>query len=378
MTPAKKSKSSSTDLARIAWVSDVHLGNQRVPARKILTYLRSLFNKETIHKYRAIVISGDLFDKRLPHDSQEVFDIHEWMCEFVELSVIPEIPVSIIILKGTVSHDQNQPKWFVSVSNALKHLGADLKYYDEITVDVMWEGGPTCLYIPDEMNHDASVTYAEAVEVMKMYGVDKVDVACMHGMFHFQEPIRTVTSHDEEKYHAIVRFLIVIGHHHTHARSGIIRVPGSIERLRFNEEEDKGHYECVFSLTKGVVEEEFIVNKNAEIFSMFDVQGWSYDQVIALLDSKNHLPDGSRLRLKATRYDEAVTGLSGIKNKYPHFRIDTKRVDLEKAQTDTVELIKRPVMTTIRPDTLKGLLLPRLPNVSAETMKIADLILDEL
>jgi len=368
-------KPSATDSVRIAWISDVHLVHRRVKIKKQLDYLRSLFNRNTISKYRAIVCSGDLFDKRIPHDSEEAIQISFWMTDLCELA--KEFGVAIVFLHGTPSHDQGQPRWIVAINETIAKIGADVRYYDKITVDKLYPGGPNTLFIPDEMNHSADVTYKEAVEAIKMAGLDQVEVAVMHGMFHYQEPIRTVVSHDEEKYHEIVKHLIIIGHHHTHTKFGIIRVPGSMERLRHNEEEDKGHFETIYSPTLGVLEEEFIVNEKAEIFATINMEGWPLNQVYAHIESLNHYPDGSRLRLEVSRHDEAYSSMPGIKNRFPHFNIEPKPTEMVKLSKEVADLIDRPVMTGIRPDTLKGLVMPRIKGVSAETMKVVESILDE-
>lgn len=368
-------KPSATDAVRIAWISDVHLGHRRVKIKKQIAYLESLFNRETMSKYRVIVCSGDLFDKRLAHDSDEALLISFWMTDLCELAL--EFKVSIVFLEGTPSHDQRQPRWIIGINEKIGKIGADVRYYDKITVDELYPGGPSTLFIPDEMNHSADLTYKEAVEAIKLAGLDKVKVAVMHGMFHYQEPIRTVVSHDEEKYHEIVEHLIIIGHHHTHTQFGIIRVPGSTERLRHNEEEDKGHLETVYSPTQGVLEEEFIVNKNAEIFATINMEGWPLDQVNAHLNGLSQYPDGSRLRLQVSRYDEAYTALHGIKNRFPHFSIELKPTEVVKDSKEVTDLIDRPVMTSIRTDTLKGLVMPRIKGLSSETMKVVESILDE-
>lgn len=371
-----KKKSFPTDAVRIAWISDVHLAHRRVKIKKQLDYLRSLFNRATISKYRVIVCSGDLFDKRIPHDSEEAIQISFWMTDLCELA--KEFGVALIFLEGTPSHDQRQPRWIVAINEQIAKIGADVRYYDKVTVDKLYPNGPNVLFIPDEVNHSADLTYKEAVEAIKLAGLDQVEIAVMHGMFHYQEPIRTVVSHSEEKYHEIVKHLIIIGHHHTHTQFGIIRVPGSTERLRHNEEEDKGHFETVYSPTEGVLEEEFVVNKNAEIFATIDMEGWPLDQVYAHLEGLNHYPDGSRIRLKVSRHDEAYSALIGIKNRYPHFNIETKIAEMVKTSQESADLIGRPVMTSIRQDTLKSLVMPRIKGVSAETMKVVESILDGL
>jgi len=369
-----KTKPLATDAVRIAWISDVHLAHRRVKIKKQLDYLRRRFNRKTMHKYRAIVCSGDLFDKRIPHDSEEAIQISIWMTELCELA--KEFNVSLVFLLGTPSHDQGQPRWIVIINEEIAKIGADVRYYDKVTVDKLYPDGPNALFIPDEVNHSSDLTYKEAVEAIKMAGLDKVEIAVMHGMFHYQEPIRTVVSHSEEKYHEIVKHLIIIGHHHTHTKFGIIRVPGSMERLRHNEEEDKGHFETVYSPTEGVLEEEFIVNTDAEIFATINIEGWPLDQVYAHLNSLSHYPDGSRLRLAMSRHDEAYTALPGIKNRFPHFSIESKNIEVEKQIKETADLIDRPVMTSIRPDTLKSLVMPRITG-DAEVLKVVEAILDE-
>lgn len=356
----------------IANISDVHLGHGRVPTTKILERLDTTFSNEGLAFLDVIVISGDLFDKRLPHDGEDAVMISRWARRF--LLRCAKNGVALRILEGTPSHDQRQSRWILEY-NEMTGNQTDVKYYESITIDELVPGGPTVLYIPDEVNHDANKTWNEVVEYMREHSYTSIDFAVMHGMFTFQEPIRSVTSHIEERYESIVKHRIMIGHHHTHAQSGKIVVPGSIERLRHNEEEDKGHYQFSFSKTRGLFNEYFIINEQATVFTTFNVEGKSYEEVRSLFSGLEHLPNGSHLRLKLSRNDDVYASMVKFKNEFPHFKITTKPVEAEAHIHETIELVDRPVMTSIRPDTIEDLLWPKIGPVSDKVKMAIDRVL---
>lgn len=351
----------------VAVISDVHLGHGRVWASTIVDGLEVAFDEERMKAIRALIISGDLFDKRLHYDSDDARVITRWMERLCRLA--KRHGVSIIILEGTPSHDHRQSRWMLHC-NEMSGANADVRYYEGIQIDELWPGGPTCLFIQDEANHDANKTWKQVCDLMKEKGLTMVDFAVMHGMFTFQEPIRSVSSHSEERYESIVRHRIIIGHHHFPAAFGKIRVPGSVERLRFNEEHAKGHYQFTYSVANGVTNETFIINEKATIFTTFDVVGWKYDKVVALMKKHQHAPPRSNYRFKLSRVDETYTGLSRIKAMFPQFSFHIKVIEATAKAELTDNLIDTPVMTSIRPDSLSSLLLPRFEGVSDEVMAV--------
>lgn len=346
-------------------ISDVHLGHGRVKSSVIIDYLEHVLRPEVLEVTRAVVISGDLFDKRLSFDSEDAFTIGRYLDRLTKSCA--RFKVSLILLEGTPSHDNRQSRWLLHY-NAISNHGADVRYYEKIEIDYLYEGGPLTLFIPDEVNHDATKTWKQVVELMELRGVDQVDVAVMHGMFTFQEPVRSVSSHLEERYESIVKHLIIIGHHHKPARFGKIRVPGSPERLRYNEEHDKGHYQFTFSLKEGVIDEVFVVNDEATVFTTYPMVGKTYAEIETLLKTLDHLPDGSHLRFEMSRNDEAYPALAKLRAAFPQFDISAKPIEAHMPTENTDHLVDTPVMTSIRPDNLSELLLSRVTDEPDEVM----------
>lgn len=356
---------------RVAVISDVHLYHSRVKTVKIIGEIDREFPDERLETLTHIVISGDLFERRLPFDSDDGFKITRWMGRFARK--LKKYGVTLLILEGTPSHDHRQSQWFVLL-NELAHIGADIRYYDSLTIDTLYEGGPTVLYVPDELNHDANKTWKQVNELMRLKGLTKVDFAVMHGMFTFQEPIRTVVSHTEERYEDIVNHRILIGHHHTPVACGKIRVPGSFERLRHNEEEDKGHFQ--FSLLDGeIVDETFIINDAATLFTTLDVVGRTFVEVLDTLKSCDLFPAGSFVRLKLSRRDAAYVSFRQLKDDFPHLNLTHKTVDTDDHVSEGDDLIERPTVTAIRPDTLPDLLRPRFVGAGSEVMAAIERIM---
>lgn len=356
---------------RVVVLSDVHLGHRKVRAKKIISTLDKILSVERLQHVSAVVITGDLFDRQLQFDSEEAYQIGSWICRL--LRNCKRCNVSLRILLGTPSHDCRQSGWVVQLNEDCQ-INADVKYYDKITVDPLYKDGPVALWIPDEINHDASITYRQALEVMSEYGVSEVDFSFMHGMFRFQEPIRTISSHSEDSYEAITRLRIVIGHHHTHVTNGKIVVPSSTERLRMNEEEEKGHYQ--FSVINGqVVNEYFIPNRDATIFSTIDVVGLSYKEALAKLEPLRELPDGSNLRLLLTRQCDAFVSFTKLAASFPQFKFTHKLKDIDTGPISSSAIIERKMMTSIRPDTIRSLLEPKFADVPADIRQEIDSIL---
>lgn len=350
-------------------LSDVHLGHDRVRCRKMIEDLEFFLPPERLAAIDFIIITGDLFDKRLPHDGDDAYLIGRWMERLLRLCVTHN--VKIRILEGTPSHDQRQSRWMVTY-NEIMQLGADVKYYDELSVDELFPAGPTALYIPDEVNHDANRTWLEVSELMQTKGVEKVNFIFSHGFYRFQTPASVISAHDEDRYEAICTDLIVNGHDHTHKVKGKIRVPGSPDRHMMGQEEDKGFLQFSYSPERGVFDELFVINHRAVIHTTLDVVGKTQAEVEKILIDLEGSPDGSNFRLKVSRTDESYANFARLKTRFPHFKLSNISVESKK----TIEVYQaakaRPILTSIRPDTLAGLTLPKLTHLSPEALKVAE------
>src|SRR5690606_5000349 len=125
------------------------------------------------------------------------------------------------IVEGTRSHDHRQSQLFQFINN-LAFIDADLHYHDELSIIEVYPGY-TALLVPDEVNHDASVTSQQVQALLDNRGLDQVDFTFMHGMFRYQAPIETPVSHNEEFYTRITKYRVVVNHIHTPTANGIIR-----------------------------------------------------------------------------------------------------------------------------------------------------------
>lgn len=352
-------------------LGDVHLGHRKVRSKKIIAVLDEILHPDRLKNISVVVINGDLFDRQLAYDSDDAWVITRWIERFLRAS--KKAGVIVRILLGTPSHDCRQSQWIPLLNEAFE-INADVRYYDKVTVEPLCDNGPLALWVPDEVNYDASKTWNQVVEVLREYGTETVDFSFMHGMFRFQEPIRTISSHSEDRYESITKHRIVINHHHTHVSNGKIVAPGSPDRLRMNEEEDKGHYQCSL-INDEIVDEYFIVNDKATVFSTINVEGLSFNQTLEKLKQYADLEEGSNLRLAMTREDDAFISFNKIANVYPQFKFTHKLLDIDTGPVSSSAIIERQSMTSIRPDTIRKLLEPRLEGVPADVMQEIDEIL---
>lgn len=350
-------------------LSDVHLGHDRVRCHKMIADLEFFLPPERLTAIDFIIITGDLFDQRLPHDGDDAYLIGRWMERLLRLCVIHN--VKIRILEGTPSHDQKQSRWMLTY-NDIMGLGADVKYYEDLSIDELFPGGPTALYIPDEVNHDANRTWVEVNELMRDRAMDKVNFIFSHGFYQFQTPASVISSHNEERYESICTDLIVNGHDHTHKVKGKVRVPGSPDRHMMGQEEDKGFLQFSYSKTRGVFDELFVINHRAVIFTTLDVVGKTQVEVEKILTALEDAPDGSNFRLKVSRLDESYANFARLKARFPHFKLSNQSVESKKTSEAYQAAKERPILTSIRPDTITGLALPKLTHLSPEALKVAE------
>lgn len=350
-------------------LSDVHLGHKRIHCRKMIEDLEFFLPPERLAAIDFIIITGDLFDQRLPHDSDDAFLISRWMERLLKLCVTHN--VKIRILEGTPSHDQRQSRWMVTY-NEIMQLGADVNYYDDVTIDELFPGGPSVLYIPDEINHDANKTWVEVSELMRDRAMETVNFIFSHGFYSFQTPASVISSHNEERYESICTDLIVNGHDHTHKVKGKIRVPGSPDRHMMGQEEDKGFLQFSYSKEKGVFDEIFLINHRAVIFTTLDVVGKTQVEVEKILADLEDKPDGSNFRLVLSRADESYANFARLKARFPHFKLSNTTTESKKTIEVFERKIDRSTITAIRPDTLAGLALPKLTHLSPAALKLAE------
>lgn len=306
----------------VAVTGDIHLHHPRVPTRRIIQHLDTMFGNEVMKYLDVVVLNGDVMDRRLSMEAEDFTDIFDWMGRF--LRTAKRHAVRVVIVEGTRSHDHRQSQLFQFINN-LAFIDADLHYHDELTIVELYPGY-TALLVPDEVNHDASVTAGQVQDLLNLRGLEQVDFSFMHGMFRYQAPIETPVSHNETFYTKITKQRVVINHIHTPSSNGIIRAPGSPVRLKHGEEEDKGFY--IVSIKGDEVFEWFVETEGNVNWITVDVTGLDLPQVYEILDGYDKtLADGDNLRLRMTRNCPSKASLRVIKHRYGRLKFTEDFVD---------------------------------------------------
>lgn len=218
---------------------DIHFFHPKVSAHVIAEHTyKFMVNDEVFSKINIFNVNGDIFDKSGTLDSSDTSTVIAWFNRVVFLC--RKHNVKLRILHGTKSHDKHQTRLFNSIYTLIENK-IDFKYIDDITIEYIDDFDRYVLYIPDDMG-SAKSTLVRVHQLMAQMQIDKVDYACFHGFFDYQIPemADSEVAHRWSDYDPIIGELIFISHVHTYSSYEKIVAPGSPERLRHGEEEDKG------------------------------------------------------------------------------------------------------------------------------------------
>ena len=313
-------------------------------------------NQKEFSKLSMIVLVGDVYDRLLNTSSSDYILSIEWLTELVIFCKNNNIKLRI--LEGTPSHDWKQCKVLYTIIDRL-NLDVDFKYIETLHIEIMSDLNLSVLYVPDEWKHKASETYDEILELMVANNLSKVDVAFMHGQFHYQLPmIRLESSFSEEDMLNIVNYYIAIGHIHTPSVFERILAQGSFDRLAHNEEEDKGG---IYIDVKSEKDMRFIFlkNNNARIFKTITINRDKSELAKIYKDIDKvakDLPETAFLRilckhkLEISKEVKDKYNLSGVKEEIPSkeranirdlFSIKNNNiVELQITKDNVIDLIK--------------------------------------
>jgi len=331
-------------------LSDIHLGHEQNKTNTIIENLKKYFdvNEELFSKLDMIVITGDIFDKLLPSNSQEYMLANMWLTDLVLFCV--RYNIILRVLEGTPGHDWKQAKLINGIISKL-NLSIDFKYIDTLYIEENSKLGISMLFIPDEYKSTAKETLEDVKALLKEKKLDKVDLTFIHGQFNYQLPmVKLKSSHTEEEYLKLTKYYISIGHIHKRSNLDRILAPGSFDRLAHNEEEPKGGY--YITIYKNDMEYFFIENKNAKPFLTF-----TYDEVDVerikkdILHKVKKIPEGSHIRILIKDNDTVIKSLKAFRSEFPFLNIkievkkDKKRINILPEETsnvlqDTVQITK--------------------------------------
>jgi hypothetical protein len=346
---------------KIATISDIHLGHDRVPTSHIISNLIQAFpdTKDT-HALDIIFIAGDLFDQILNLPELQVRDIKVWMVSL--LTICKKANITLRILEGTPSHDRGQSRLFETI-NQLSGINADCRYIDTVYIEYLDKFDINVLYVPDEWKHDPDDTWNDVKDKLLEHKLDKVDYAVMHGVFEHQLPVHLkLPCHQSSRYLSIVKKYITIGHHHVMTVNDRILAQGSFDRLAHGEEGAKGHFRLTIT-DRDVCDHDvitFVENPNATIFKTIDVRGMSADDLDEVFTSVCKLPIESHIRLKVSKNYPHMAILDSYKKRFGEYRWVIKTEDNTTDVTASITFKNKHVAVEIKPDDIVNIVSSRL------------------
>lgn len=319
-------------MIRYIVLSDIHLGDNKNTTGNIINNLLLYFkeNHKLFSKLDIIIVAGDIFHKLLMTNSDDYKLAMNWL--LMLSSYCNTHKIKLRILEGTKSHDWGQGNILETI-NKYNMGDIDFKYIDTLHIENMHDIGLSILYVPDEYKHKASDTYTEVKALLKDNNMDKVDIAVMHGQFHYQLPmVKLESSHEEDLYHEIVKYYISVGHIHTHSVNNRILAQGSFDRLTHGQEEPKG---AIYISINNITEEaewRFIENKNALTFKTLRYLDNDEIDMDKLDKDIKSLKPGSYVRIIVNVDNPVLGNKKDIRKRYLGYNID---IETERQIKDT-------------------------------------------
>lgn len=312
-------------------LGDVHTYHPHTKTDHVVSVLYELVNNfKDFASLDIIIIEGDFFDSLMPYNSIYVKHIETWMTDLYKQCA--EHNVAVRVLEGTPSHDMNQSIAFLKVLENSGHE-VDLRYIDDIEIEVNKEKGWAIGYVPDEMHSPLSKCYDRMIELLAEHGLQQVDFMVMHGAFNYQFPSYfDVDAYDEQLWLQITRYYIFIGHVHNYSVYERIIATGSTDRFRHGEEKPKGITH--FTINDGEGSHRFIKNHRSKIFTTYEVKFVSEKTIRYLMECLDKLPLGSHIRFRTSNRLDANDLIAHFEILFPtiHFTFIIDDVNKDKVK----------------------------------------------
>ena len=320
---------------KIACVSDIHLGHKNTKTSKIIENLRKAFFTDHSNKDLDIwFLAGDVFDGLLDLNDNDLPEIDFFIEDFLRYCSINNIAVRV--LEGTPSHDWTQSQRFMTIAKILKLDNLDIQYIDNVYVEINEKYNISILYVPDEIQPTTDKTLKLVKDTLLSKGLDKVDIAIMHGQFDYQLPshIKHLPRHSSEAYLELVKKVILIGHIHTFSTFDRIVAQGSFDRLTHGQEEPKGFVKV--DIKTDSFDIHFIENKYSQLYKSFDIDSLTLEETIDYLDKTiKEYPVDSFVRLTALSTHPVFFNMKELIGRFPY--ITFSRLIKEKNGKQTAE-----------------------------------------
>lgn len=359
----------------VAFISDVHVGHNKVPACDIVDGLYAAFpdNEETA-ALDAIFIAGDFFDRQLHLSADHMDDIQAFIVYLLRICEANNIILRV--LEGTPSHDRKQCVLFTQLQKILD-CKVDLRWVTELSIEHIDSLDIDVLYVPDEWGDGPDSTWKEVKELLYANGLSQVDFCIMHGMFEFQlPPAAQHSSHNSDRYLGITRHYISIGHHHVQRQHKRILIQGSFDRTKHGEEGDKGHYRVTVRL-EGSDTIRFVPNKYATVFKGINLLGKDIIEARDVVDAVAKEHHRGHLKLVVDKGSVLAESLQEFALLYPTFRFTMDKENGEEKDTG-MEFIETFTGMNIDRESINRIMTDRLKNHNSVVAKRALELLEEV
>jgi hypothetical protein len=234
--------------------------------------------------------------------------------------------VVLVVLRGTPSHDYNQPVLFEAENNDSK-IGCELCYVNTLAIIYIERFDINILCVPDEWRANPDITWNEIQLLMVEKGLEQVDFSLVHGTFEHQLPAHIKTNrHTNARFLSITKYLIFIGHIHLHSVFERIISHGSTDRFAHNEEGPKGIIDATIN-PNGEWTATFVENTNAWVYHTVDCVGMTLEELFEKLHYVRKFPPESHLRIRVRRGDPGIMAMEVIRKEYPLYNWTIKVED---------------------------------------------------
>jgi len=324
---------------RILFGTDFHFGSTRTPSLSTLRSIKHAWpDSPEMAKHDLFIIGGDWMDRLINLSQQSAYEAQEAAIHI--LTVCKKYDIKLRIVEGTCSHDRRQSIMFTELNTRLE-IGCDLKYFQDLAIEFIDDLNLTVLYLPDEWHHDSDETLRQAKELIKANGLQKVDIAVVHGGFKYQFPLELPSLHDEVAWSELVNYAILSGHIHAHSRCLKVICGGSFNRNNHDEDGPKGHIRL--EIAKGRVRKvDFVDNPYAKIYKTINIFDLDIQDVLEQIAQLGSLPDGSAIRLEYRDPDPIKAIRETVEAVYPRYifsdvkRVEKKEKELRKLFSGTI------------------------------------------
>lgn len=342
---------------RLSVVSDVHFFNKRTKAERMLIDLRRLYPMEEEPNIDILFCSGDFFDQLVPFNDPDIFYAMQGVRHLLKYA--KRWDLEIRVLEGTNSHDRKQNQIFEFI-NIGEEIGAKLKYVDTLSIEYFEEWDINVLYLPDEWTHNAELTFSQVTDLIHSRGLEKVDLAIVHGGCTYQLPgIHSPALHDAAKWSEIVSLNIISGHIHEHSRYLKWISVGSMSRLGHGEEGPKGIIEITYLNGKEISFKRKI-NHGAKIYRTLSVMGYDYPEIFDLIDQQTDLVKGSAIRLEFSADDQCTLYMDLLRDTFPDYELsEIRRGKKSQLSTGSAFVQQKFEFSAITPSSTPSLLKQR-------------------